>query len=267
MADFHKGFQDVDAASENEFLFRFLDDANANRSILQYRVRMAELYPPGAGMRILDIGCGLGHEAMRLAAQVGPAGKVVGIDPSNDFIREAARRSAPLRLPVSFQTGDIHALDFEDASFDLVRAERVLLYISDLGQAVSELVRVLRTGGHVTVFDFDYNAFFIDSNHGTVSRRIENLLAGDPPNPEIGRQVPELLRQAGLTVRCIEPFTITPSPDMVARIYAGAIDRGLSSGALTQEEVDDWWADQQALATAGQFYHANPGDIVVADKP
>jgi len=70
MADFHRGFQDVDAARGNEFFFRFLDDANENPSILAYRVRMAELCPPSAGMSVLDAGCGLGHEVLRLAAQV-----------------------------------------------------------------------------------------------------------------------------------------------------------------------------------------------------
>lgn len=223
--------------------------------------------PPLAGLRILDAGCGLGHEVQRLAAEVGPGGEVVGLDSSGDFIQEALRRSADGNLPVSFQTGDVHALAFEDGAFDLVRAERVLLYLTDPARAVCELARILRSGGHAALFDFDYGAFFIDSNRGPVTRGIEKLLADHPPNPEIGREVAELLRRAGLEIERIEPFTITPTLEMVERIYAGAIERGLAAGQLSRDEVDDWWADQRALAATGQFYHANPGYIVIARKP
>ncbi len=266
MTNFHEGFQDIDSTSENEFFFRFLDVANANASILGYRARMVELCPPIAGAHILDVGCGLGHEVLRLAALVDGGGEVVGIDTSEDFIGEAVRRGSGRNLPFSFQTRDIRSLQFEDDTFDLVRAERVLLYVKEVQQAVCEMARVLRRGGYVAVFDFDYEAFFIDSNCDRLTRRIEKLLSTDPLNPVIGRQIPELLRKAGLSVETIEPFTITPSLEMVERIYSGAIERGIRDGSLTQDEMKDWWADQRSLHTAGQFYHANPGYIVIARK-
>lgn len=266
MPDFHSGFQDVDAAESNEFLFRFLDAANENPSILAYRRRMDELCPVETGWHILDVGCGLGHEVLRLARQVAPEGDVVGVDTSERFILEARHRFETLGLPVSFETGDVRSLPFADQAFDLVRAERVLLYVEDLECSVGEIARVLRPGGQAVLFDFDYNAFFIDSNHDRITRRIEELLSDDPRNPLIGRQIPALLRHAWLTVEVVEPFTIEPSLIMVEQIYSAAIERGIADGSYSRDEIDEWWTDQRALEASGMFYHANPGYIVVARK-
>ena len=124
----------------------------------------------------------------------------------------------------------------------------------------------LRPGGQAVLFDFDYNAFFIDSNHDRITRRIEELLSDDPRNPLIGRQIPALLRHAWLTVEVVEPFTIEPSLIMVEQIYSAAIERGIADGSYSRDEIDEWWTDQRALEASGMFYHANPGYIVVARK-
>ena len=55
---------------------------------------MLDLCPVGAGARVLDVGCGLGHELMRLAPQVGRGGRIVGVDASPSMVAEARRRAA-----------------------------------------------------------------------------------------------------------------------------------------------------------------------------
>lgn len=56
-----------------------------------------------------------------------PGGKVAGIDKSADFIKEAQARAAEAKLSITFQVADAEALPFPAASFDVARAERVLV--------------------------------------------------------------------------------------------------------------------------------------------
>jgi ubiquinone/menaquinone biosynthesis C-methylase UbiE len=125
---------------------------------------MLELCPIADGSVVLDVGCGIGNEATRIASRVGSTGSVNGVDSSEATIEEARRRVGGLEFPLEFQVGDAHSLTFEKSSFDVCRSERVLLYLEDPAKAIAEMARVTRPGGHVIVFDFDYNAFFIDSD-------------------------------------------------------------------------------------------------------
>ena len=102
MSSLHQGFQETGQSSDAEAAFRWLDRADESPLIRQLKGRMLEVCPVGAGDQVLDVGCGLGHEAQRLARLAGPRGRVVGIDANAAMIAEARRRSADLDLPVTF---------------------------------------------------------------------------------------------------------------------------------------------------------------------
>src|SRR5436189_5192562 len=76
-----------------------------------------------AGQRLLDVGCGPGTITVDLAHRVAP-GEVVGVDASAAVLEEARRLEAPGN--VSFATGDVYGLGFDDESFDVVHAHQVL---------------------------------------------------------------------------------------------------------------------------------------------
>lgn len=90
------------------------------------------------GARVIVVGCGSGREAAALAGQLSAA--VVGIDVLDGF-DPAARQYATLQL------GDAQALDFADASFDVVFSYHALEHIPDPHRALQEMARVLRPGG------------------------------------------------------------------------------------------------------------------------
>ncbi|MGI9520724.1 MAG: class I SAM-dependent methyltransferase, partial [Hyphomicrobiaceae bacterium] len=83
----------------------------------------------GPGKSILDVGCGFGLETLRLAAISPTMGNVAGIDKSESFIKNARERATAASLTIDFRVADATALPFDDATFDCVRAERLLIYL------------------------------------------------------------------------------------------------------------------------------------------
>lgn len=97
----------------------------------------------GPGMRVLDVGSGMGDVALLAAELVGPTGSVVGVDTNPDVL-VAARRRAPEN--VTFVEGDIRQLEL-DGEFDAVVGRLVLMYLQDPAEALAQATRNLRSGG------------------------------------------------------------------------------------------------------------------------
>src|SRR5688500_10673833 len=94
------------------------------------------------GDRVLDVGTGTGITAMAAAGVVGPAGIVVGIDPSLSMLgrlrRKGAVHAAAARLP---------ELPFGNSCFDAVTASFVLTHMEDVAAGLQDMVRVLLPDG------------------------------------------------------------------------------------------------------------------------
>jgi SAM-dependent methyltransferase len=106
--------------------------------------------PLPRGARVLEIGCGAGLLALDLARR----GYTVEATDVNDAMVEAARREvvdAQLEDAITVRWGDAHALDFPSDSFDLVVAMGVLPFLHSPVQALREMHRVHRPGGHVLI--------------------------------------------------------------------------------------------------------------------
>ena len=266
MTEWWKGFQDIDSSPESGKFLNFMDLANSNKDILRYRELMTELCPIGEGSQILDVGCGLGQEAQRLARQVGLSGRVVGIDRSELMVREASSRAEATGLPLEFLTADVHQLEFDDNSFDLSRAERVLVYIENPAQAIQEMARVVKPGGHVMAYEFDFTGTFIDSDLEELTRRIENALLSGPPNPLVSRQLPYLFRKAGLSIERIEPFTVRMQREVIMGAYTPPLIQAVEAGKISQQELDVWWKEQELIEQNGQSFFGHSGFVVVGAK-
>ena len=111
------------------------------------------------GMDLLDVGCGPASITADLAERVAP-GRVVALDAAAGAL-EAARatlRDRGLSEQAEVTSGDVMALPFEDASFDVVHAHQVLQHLADPVGALAEMRRVTRPGGIVAVRDAVYSA-------------------------------------------------------------------------------------------------------------
>jgi len=100
-----------------------------------------------SGMRVLDVGCGMGDVTMLAAQLVGPAGRVVSIDRDKASIETARRRVSAIGLEnVRFLQADL--LTFEDAEpFDAIVSRLVLEFVPDTTTVIKQLSILLRPGG------------------------------------------------------------------------------------------------------------------------
>lgn len=105
------------------------------------------LGPFTGGESALDAGCGTGSLAFALAPHVA---KVVGVDTRAEYL-DVGRESAPAN--VELVEGDVMALPFGYAEFDLACCHRVLHHVRRPELAVSELARVARPGGKIFIAD------------------------------------------------------------------------------------------------------------------
>ena len=79
--------------------------------------------------------------------------------PTEEVLATARRHAAEQGVEVAFESGDVYALGYDDASFDVVHAHRVLQHLSNPVAALKERRRVTRPGGIVAVRDGDYSCF------------------------------------------------------------------------------------------------------------
>ncbi len=114
---------------------------------------LAELAAIEATDRVLDLGCGIGGPARLIAESRGC--RVTGVDLSEGFV-EAARylsQRTGLQERVEFHVGSALALDFADASFDVVLLQHVAMNIADRSRLYREIRRLLVAGGRFGTYD------------------------------------------------------------------------------------------------------------------
>jgi SAM-dependent methyltransferase len=173
------------------------------------------------GGRWLDVGCGSGALTETVLAEARPA-SVTGVDTSEAFVAYAAARVTDPRA--SFAAGDAQALDLPDAAFDAVASSLVLNFLPDPALGVAEMRRVVRPGGVVAGYIWDY------AGEMQLMRRFWDAAAElDPAAAELD----EGQRMAGC------------SPADLEALYSGARLADVETRAIDVPTVfadfDDYW--------------------------
>jgi len=208
-----------------------------------------------SGSRGLDVGCGVGLQAILLAETVGLAGHITGLDLSPDFLAYAKDivKKAGLSERISFREGDVNKLPFEDDTFDWAWSMDLVGYAPmEPLPLIKELARVVKPGGSVAILAWSSER--IIPGYPLLEARLSATPAGIAPFVDGKKPEAHFARALGW-------FRDADFVELAARTFAGDVhapltdDQRSALAALIQmrwpgvdaELTPEDWAEYQRL--------------------
>jgi ubiquinone/menaquinone biosynthesis C-methylase UbiE len=225
-----------------------------------------------AMQRVLDLGCGTGVAARGLAQRPSFVGQVLGIDLSTYLIAAAHRLSeeAGIHDRLTFQVGDSRRLALPDQQFDAVIAHTLVSHVDDPLAVLKEAARLVKPGGWVGIFDGDYASLTFSHEDAAQGKAYDEALQlAIITQPRVMRQMPRLLREAGLAL--VTSFSYILAEMGQADFWMPALEsfRRLlpQSGVMTGEEANAWVDARLQESVEGIFFGASNYYSYVARRP
>jgi len=256
------GYERVDDDPNVSVLLGTMDATGRWDATIRLRAWEREQLGLTAGRRLLDVGCGLGDAALLLAADLGSEGELVGIDASAEMIAGARARAHLAPCGVRFTVGDALALTESEGSFDVVRSERTLQWLTDPEAAAAEMVRMLKPGGLLSLIDTDWSTFSLDVGDSELSQQVRDAMRIERRRPSnIGRRLGELATSLGLELightsatqhwTSWNPYE-TPAPDGCFSMSSLA-ENLVDAGQLGADDQERFVSTVHAAAREGRF--------------
>jgi len=174
---------------------------------------MAERWKLSQARHILDAGCGIGHWGRVLAPFLSPDAVLTGVDREPEWVEKATAIAKAKGLSrFSYRQGDANALPFDDAQFDLVTCQTLLIHVPDPRATLREFSRVLKHGGLLVLSEPNNLAGSLVRDSENFNGDIDVLMAAvrlqalcergkaalGLGNNSVGDLLPGLLHEAGL---------------------------------------------------------------------
>lgn len=195
---------------------------------------------PRPGERVLDIACGTGVVARKVAPLVGLSGAVSAIDLSPHMLAVAIAAAEQESLDITWSEGQAEALPYPDASFDLALCQFALMFFTDRSAALKEMHRVLGPSGRVLLSVFqaiEHHPFYVALDKA-IGRRLGSSGVGDIFALGDESEVSGLLAAAGfqqVTIASESMIACFPNPE---GFLAGEIDVDTASIPAMQQLGD-----------------------------
>lgn len=207
----------------------------------------------------LDVGCGIGLLACEMAREVGPDGRVIGIDRSPEMVSAARQRAAREQLDgrTEFGVGDATRIEFPSASFAFAVAAQVYLYVADIERAISEAARVLRPGGRLVIVDTDWDSCVWLTADRERHRRIIEARLREFGHAHLPPLLPRLLRQTGLDLVRVEAIPVVDLRYEHESFSAGLIEATpaiVTRFGVGPAEARAWLDDLTARTKLGEYF-------------
>jgi ubiquinone/menaquinone biosynthesis C-methylase UbiE len=167
----------------------FFEAVEEHRYRTEWHIPEAAGFDKAKGLRVLEIGCGLGTDGARFARA---GANYTGVDLTEAAVSLARRRFELEGLQGEFRVADAEGLEFADESFDIVYSHGVLHHTPDGAAAVREVHRVLAPGGRAVVMLYHRDSYNYRVNIGVLRRvgarllrteagvRLAHRLTGEP---------------------------------------------------------------------------------------
>lgn len=196
------------------------------------------------GMRVLDLGTGIGHVASLVADLVGPQGTVVGID-SNARLLGVASERASARAQLRFVEGDVRSWR-DTEPFDAVVGRLILFHLADPVSVLRHHVAALRPGGLLLALDFDLGACRTEPALSLATEALGWVQGGfrsAGANPVIGARLALLLAEAGLAG--VQGFGVQgyiapgdpAGPALLSGVVRTLVPQIVAAGLATPEQI------------------------------
>jgi SAM-dependent methyltransferase len=228
-----------------------------NAEAVRLRRQIAELAPDSAsqfdrigiapGERVVDLGCGPGGVLELLAARVGPAGSVLGIERSPTFVEMARRFVGDQGLAwVDVREGDAYATGLPRGHFDGAHMRLVLVNVPEPERIVREMVALVRPGGWIASFEADFLGHICDPPHPAWTRLLGAYTAHASAQGIdlcVGRRTHRLFRDAGVTDIAVDAVVHVYPPGherrpILLNFIGNVRDKLVAGGFITQDVLE-----------------------------
>jgi len=170
------------------------------------------------GEIVIDLGSGAGFDCFLAAQQVGPSGRVIGIDMTHEMLKKARQNAARIEAAnVEFRLGELEHLPVGDNTADVLISNCVINLVPDKAQVFREAFRALKSGGRVAISDVVNTAPLPSDIEADAA-----LVCGCVVGAAAVEQVDDWLREAGFT-----DIQITVKPESRELIATWAPGRGI----------------------------------------
>lgn len=201
------------------------------------------------GQSLLDCGCGPGSLTVGFAQILSP-GRVVGIDRETEQLAAAIAYAEEHNIDnLSFETGDVYALPFDEESFDVVFCSAVLGSVSKPEAVVREMVRVLKHGGIIAMKEFDHGGDIVypQTPHLTHSIELYQRVREEHGHEQrAGRRLREWLARNNCSIEHTYAFLDQRTIDTGLYEYVDRNNR-LVDEILATRYIELGWATREEL--------------------